>query len=303
MSQIATVTLNPALDVTYRVRALQVGGSIRVLETRSQAGGKGINVARVLQALGQASQAIAPLGGLLRAPFEEQCAAWGLPLRSVPINGSTRQTITVVDEAGQATMLSEPGPKLSEAEQDEVVRAAALALETAPALIVSGSLPGGTAPALVGELVALCQRRRRVSLVDTSGEALLIAARAGAEIVKPNEEELLRSTGQTDVDTAAASLLDLGAHMVIVSRAAEGLIAYTETSRLAASGVPIQHGNPTGAGDAVVAALALAAATNMGRQEGLRLACAAGAAAVRQPYAGWVEASDVKELISHVRIA
>lgn len=300
---IVTLTLNPALDVTYHLPALELEGSNRIADVDARAGGKGINVTRILMALDHPTRAVAPLGGTLGQRFEVECTRWGLPLHAVPISGSTRQTITIVEDSGRATVLNEPGPDLSEHEQTEVVRAVERVLEDASALIISGSLPGSTSADILVELIKMCRTRNRLSVVDTSGEALVMAAQAGADILKPNHHEVLLATGQTDVDTAVAVLLELGARRVVVSRADKGLISYQKESRIRADGVPTQHGNPTGAGDAVVAAVTLGAVRGIGSKDGLRLACAAGAAAVRQPVAGALNVSDVRELMTHVRIA
>ena len=300
---IVTVTPNPALDLTYHLSHLEAGGSNRVAQPSARAGGKGINVARVLQKLGHPTLSVAPLGGPLAARIHSDCAASGLPLEAVSIAGHTRQTITIVDGRSNATVLNEAGPDLSQPEWTELLSTVERKLVGAAALVVAGSLPGSTPPTMISEFVSLAHRQGVPCVVDTSGEALICAAVAQADVVKPNLAELRQATGIENIEEASTALLEAGALRVVVSQGEDGLTAHDATLHWHVGGLPVQQGNPTGAGDAAVAGLALAVATKMAWSEGLRLACALGAAAARQPTAGAVSPADVKALLPQVRIS
>lgn len=270
---IVTVTPNLALDVTYEMPELRPGKVHRVRAVRSRAGGKGVNVARVLRSLGHEVLVIGLAGGPTGAAVREDLDAAGLPHDLVPCAGETRRTVTVV-AGDEATLLREPGPVITPEEW--------VALEErvpdAGVLVVSGSLPPGVEPEAVTRLAA----RDVPVIVDTSGEALRHAA-PYAWAVKPNAEELAAVTG-TDDPVAGARML--GARTVVVSMGADGLLAVTGEEVHRVSPPRVVTGNPTGAGDAVVAALAAGAATGSAWPALLADAAALSAAAVLAPLAG-----------------
>jgi tagatose 6-phosphate kinase len=268
---IVTVTPNLALDVTYELPELRPGHAHRVRAVGSRAGGKGVNVARVLRSLGHEVMVLGLAGGPTGDAVREDLDAAGLPHDLVPCAGETRRTVTVVAD-GEATLLREPGPVIA---PDEWAALEARIPE-ADVLVVSGSLP----PGVDGEAVARLAARDVPVIVDTSGEALRRSA-PYAWAVKPNAEELAAATG-TDDPVAGARML--GARTVVVSMGADGLLAVTgdEVHRVAPPRVVT--GNPTGAGDAVVAALAAGAGSPWPAL--LADAAALSAAAVLAPLAG-----------------
>ncbi|MDF2574054.1 MAG: 1-phosphofructokinase family hexose kinase [Agromyces sp.] len=304
---ILTVTPNPAIDLTWRVERLTPGAVHRVPTGASRAGGKGVNVARVLHATGHDVVALTTAGGTTGDELRVDLEASGLRHRLVPTASPTRRSIAVVDRSsGDATILNELGTPLSSAESAALANAAADLGRSARAVAISGSLPPGFHPdelgALVGRLVAMGVP----VVVDTSGPGILAAAHAGADALKPNREELADATGLADPIAGARSLIRSGARLVVVSLGEEGLLVVTAEAptlhaRLA---VPLR-GNPTGAGDAAVAAVTAATATGAdvwslteaAAAERVRLARRAvawSASAVLMPLAGELSARHVE---------
>ncbi|WP_370937865.1 1-phosphofructokinase family hexose kinase [Amycolatopsis sp. cg13] len=281
---IVAVTPNPAIDVTYRVGTHTPGDTNRVLEVQRRPGGKGVNVARVLAAMDVPVRAVLPLGGDAGRWLG---SALDIPFDTVPISGENRTTVTVTGD-GHPTVYTEPGPEVSEVEWTAFGRHLAECLADARVLVVSGSLPRGSSPDLVAEWVRIARKAGARTLVDASGPVLLAAARAGA-VVKPNRAELLDATSAADEASGAGTLLRLGAELVVVSRGAEGIAAYTPGGVFTVPAIPDVHGNPTGAGDAATAGLASALAAGRPLIEALRTAAALGAAAVLRPVAGEVD--------------
>ncbi|WP_116203624.1 1-phosphofructokinase family hexose kinase [Amycolatopsis circi] len=281
---IVALTPNPAIDVTYRVGTHTPGDTNRVLEVQRRPGGKGVNVARVLAALDVPVRAVLPLGGDAGRWLG---SALDVPFDAVPISGENRTTVTVTGD-GHPTVYTEPGPEVSEAEWTAFGGRLARCLPGTGLLVVSGSLPRGASPDLVADWVRIARDAGVRTLVDASGPALVAAARAGA-VVKPNQAELLAATSAADEAAGAATLLRLGAQLVVVSRGADGIAAYTGHSVLSVPAIPGVHGNPTGAGDAATAGLAAALTTGRPLLEALRTAAALGAAAVLRPVAGEVD--------------
>ena len=289
MARILVVTPNPAVDTTYRVAEQRVGESHRVLEVAQRPGGKGINVSRGLAALGHESVNILPLGGATGDWIAAQLEELGLAASITRVAGSTRTCVAVTDPVAHPTVFNEPGPIVTGEEWELLLADVRLRLADAAMLVVSGSLPPGTDAALVTALVVAARDAGVPSLLDVSGESLLAAAAAGADVVKPNAEELLAATGATGLDDAIAAAQGLGARLVVVSRGAHGLVARDGDTRYSTPAVAGIHGNPTGAGDAATAGLAAALVDGHDVAEALRWAAALGAAAVLRPVAGEVD--------------
>ena len=288
---IITVTPNPALDLTYRVPAVELGDTHRVPAAEVRAGGKSLNVARVLHQQGHQTLAISVAGGLTGEEFTRELSASGVPHRIIAVRAATRRTIALVDEKHAATSIfNEFGENHSPAEWQRLTNATTAALEQARCFVGSGSLPLGADPDFYPELVRAATALRIPSVIDTSGAALLAAAEAGATVLKPNRHELVEATGDADPVRAARSLLDRGAALVLVSLGEEGMIALSRDDPkhpLRATLGRVLDGNPTGAGDAAVAAIAASLAGGIDDPEQiLRLATVWSAAAVLMPLAG-----------------
>ncbi|WP_410599231.1 1-phosphofructokinase family hexose kinase [Amycolatopsis sp. lyj-90] len=277
---IVTVTPNTALDVTYTVDGLRPGEVHRVGDVRNRAGGKGVNVARVLHALGADVRAVLTAGGATGSAVVADLAAVGVAAEAVPIGGETRRTTTVLAGDGSVTLLNEPGPRLTEDEWQAF--AVAVRARRADVLVCSGSLPPG-AGGYAGLLGA------SPSILDTSGEALLAGLTGKPSVVKPNADELREVTGLRDPVAAAAELREAGAGAVVVSLGHEGLLAVTGSGTWHAAPSTVLRGNTTGAGDAVVAALALGLSRRESWPDILRRAVALSGAAVLGPLAGDVD--------------
>lgn len=252
---IITLTLNPALDETWTVDRLVPGATHRVATGASRAGGKGINVARVLHSTGHDVLAVAPVGGASGGGFTAELQASGVPCILVPVATDTRRSVCTVDAStGEATVLNEAGLALRTPDVD-AVEDAVLDLLPADVVTISGSLPPDYAPARLGRLVGTLKRLGARVVVDTSGPAMLVAAQAGADLIKPNREELLAATGAADLESGIRVLLDAGAGIVVASDGAAGMILARGTERWRARLEQPVSGNPTGAGDAAVASL------------------------------------------------
>jgi 1-phosphofructokinase family hexose kinase len=285
---ILTVTPNPALDLTWRVDRLIEGGSHRADAGAARAGGKGLNVARVAHAQGADVLAITTSGGRVGAEFADELAASGVPHALVPVGAETRRSIAIVDDAeGDTTIVNERGLTPSDAEWAVLLAEVVDRLPGAEVLVVSGSLPPGAPDSLLPMLIAVARDAGVPVIVDTSGPALLRAADAGATVLKPNAAELVEATGIADPIAGAEALVARGAELVLLSLGAEGMLAVTATALVHARLDEPLAGNPTGAGDAGVAACAVLYAEGVRDPEPiLRRATAWSAAAVLMPLAG-----------------
>ncbi|MFJ2579420.1 1-phosphofructokinase family hexose kinase [Kitasatospora aureofaciens] len=284
---ILTVTLNAALDVTYRIDRLRPQASNRVHSVTQRAGGKGVNVSRVLHALGESTTVTGLAGGPTGEVLRHELASAGLADELVPIAGESRRTVAVVDElAGDTTILLEPGPVVRPEEWDRLLDRLDTLLSGAMAVVFSGSLPEGVPADAYAELVRLARTHSVPAVVDADGPALRAALAAKPTLIKPNADELTAVTGLRDPVAAAQSLCREGARSVVGSLGPDGLIAVTAYGSWQARLPDRLSGNPTGAGDAAVAALALGLVDGTPWPDRLAEAVALSAAAVTAPLAG-----------------
>lgn len=286
---IGTVTLNLALDVTYEVDELVVGGSHRVDRTRQRAGGKGVNVARVAATLGHQVLVLGFVGGVTGELVAEELFDAGLTALLTPIAGETRRTVAIVNGSdGDATIFNEAGPTVSGDEWRAF-------LDRMPwgrlgVLSCSGSLPPGLPADAYAELAVHARHRDVLSVIDTGGDALTAAARAGA-VVRANASELRAAVGDVEVEDGAAELVALGATAAVITDGPRGMVAASKKGVWRALPVETVRGNPTGAGDACTAVVAAAVAESAEPDWTivLKSAVAASAAAVLTPVAGDID--------------
>ncbi|MFF7288273.1 1-phosphofructokinase family hexose kinase [Streptomyces griseorubiginosus] len=301
---ILTVTLNTALDITYRVRSLRPHTSHRVTEVVERPGGKGLNVARVLAALGHEVTVTGFTGGATGRTVQEQLTAVpGLVDALVPVTGATRRTIAVVDErSGDTTQLNEPGPTVSAAEWSAFQEAYEDLVPSVSAVALCGSLPPGVPVGAYAALIRTAKAAGVPVLLDTSGEALRRGVAARPDIVKPNADELAELTGSHDPLRATQDTRRRGARAVVASLGRSGLLAATPEGRWRATPPAPVHGNPTGAGDAVVAGLLSALVENLPWPDRLTRATALSAAAVMADTAGDFDQAAYEGLLERVTV-
>ena len=181
---ILTVTMNPALDVSYTVDALVPHGSHRVRSVTERAGGKGVNVASVLHRMGVPSLALVLAGGSTGRALADDLTARGLPHDVVTCDGETRRTVNVIStESGDATIFNEPGPSVTRADIDAVLaRVGHHVTAGATVVAVCGSLPHGAEPDAYRQIVTAARTSGAATLVDAEGVPLRAACAAGAVV-------------------------------------------------------------------------------------------------------------------------
>jgi tagatose 6-phosphate kinase len=309
---IVVVCLNPALDVTHYVAAVDWAGVNRPGAVHARPGGKGLNVARTLHALGTDVLVMGLAGGITGAGVAAALGRLGVPAVFTQISGETRRTFTVVDGRGGTALFSEAGPEVGAAEFARFRADYEKAVAGAAVVVLSGSLPPGLAAATYATLIEMAAVASVPAVLDTHGEALLRGAAAGPAIVKPNLAELEALAGRrlstpdgadrTAVTAAAGRLRAVGAEAVVASLGPEGLLATTRDGRWQARPPATVAGNATGAGDAVAAALAHGLVLGRPWEERLRHAVALGAASAAAPVAGEFSHADYASALSGVAV-
>jgi tagatose 6-phosphate kinase len=311
---IVVVCLNPALDVTHHVDAVDWGGVNRPRAVRARPGGKGLNVARTLHTLGVDVLVLGLAGGITGAGVEAALRELSVPAALTPVAGETRRTFSVVDDS-RVTAFHEVGPEVGEEEFAGFRREYEQALEGATAVVLSGSLPPGLEAGTYATLIEAAATAGVPAVLDTHGEALRRGAAAGPAIVKPNLAELAALAGRplapakdgatdgaSDLATAAAAGQLRGAQAVVVTLGPDGLLAATGDGCWRVRPPAAVAGNATGAGDAVAAALAHGLVLGRPWPERLRHAAALGAATAAAPVAGEFRRQDYLGALSAVAV-
>jgi tagatose 6-phosphate kinase len=301
---ILTVTLNTALDITYRVRALRPHSSHRVTEVTERPGGKGLNVGRVLAALGHEVTVTGFTGGATGRTVRDQLAATaGVVDALVPVEGSTRRTIAVVDTAtGDTTQLNEPGPAITPAEWSAFQERYEHLLRSASAVALCGSLPPGVPVGAYAQLVRTARTLAVPVLLDTSGEPLRRGVAARPDIVKPNADELAELTGSHEPLQATRNARRRGAHTVVASLGAQGLLMVNAEGCWRAAPPRRVSGNPTGAGDSAVAGLLSGLVEHLPWPDRLARAAALSTATVLSPAAGEFDHATYENLLTEIAV-
>ncbi|MEW9512553.1 MULTISPECIES: 1-phosphofructokinase [Streptomyces] len=280
---ILTVTPNPSLDRTYELPGLVRGTVLRATADRVDPGGKGINVSRAVAAAGHRTVAVAPMGGPEGDLLARLLGEHGIEAAGVPVTGSTRINVTLVEPDATLTKINAAGPELSAAEAEDVLEAVRTRSAAADWIACCGSLPRGLPPQWYAELVARSHRAGARIALDTSGAALTAALREAPDVIKPNAQELAEAVGRPlatvgDALKAAEELRERGAGAVLASLGADGqLLVEASGAYFATARVATVRSN-VGAGDASLAGFLTAGGQG---PRALASAVAHGAAAVQ----------------------
>lgn len=301
MARILTLTLNPALDLAIQVGGIRLGEVNRTDSTRIDAGGKGINVARVLAGLGHDVTVSGLLGADNETVFVRTFADHGLHDAFIRVPGETRINAKLSETGGRVTDLNGPGPMIPAQALDALTERLESLLTGLDAVVISGSLPPNVTPAKLASLVGMARARRVPVWLDTSGAALLAGLGARPSGVKPNEKELAEWAGHP-LDTAEARLraaLRLNAEGiddVIVSAGAEGVIWAQRGDALRAESPRVPVVSTVGAGDTLLAGMLHGVLSGWARERALRFATALAAESVRHIGVGDPGSADFEQL-------
>ncbi len=310
MPHIATLTLNPAIDVSTSTPRVEPERKLRCGPGRRDPGGGGINVARVVRRLGADSTAIYTIGGFVGRLLESLVNAEGVTSMAIPVRGETREDFTVYDEAADTQFrFVLPGPEL-EADEWTACLDAVRALGRWPDLFcASGSLPPGAPEDAYARIAAIVAGRGVRFALDASGPALKHALDAGVDLVKPNLREMRELTGlgledQASRLAACRQLIGRGAaRMVALSLGSEGAMLVTADDAWQAAALDIHAVSTVGAGDSFLGAMVWALASGLPPSEAFRYGVAGGSATVLESGTALLAPEDVSRMLADVVIA
>ena len=298
---IYTVTLNPALDKTVEIPGMALDTVNRITSMRTDPGGKGINVSKVIAKLGGESCAVGILGGesgrTLLAALERE----GLRTHFRFVEGQTRPNLKIIDRALHTnTDINEPGLTVSPADLDALLRDLLGMVREGDIVVLAGSLPQGAPQDTYRVWTAACREKGARVCLDADGVLLAEGLKAAPYLIKPNEDELSRLVGHrlTDTDELIAEgrrLLKGGVTRVVISLGEHGALYLRGNEVLYAEGLSVPV-------DSVVAALAYADSLDMSDEDAVRLSTATGAANVMCSGTQPAEREAVEKLLPQVKI-
>ncbi|MBU0483057.1 MAG: 1-phosphofructokinase [Proteobacteria bacterium] len=299
---IYTVTLNTALDRTLWIKNIHGDDCNRIEEEKRFAGGKGVDISKVLTNLGIASKALGFVGGFAGDELEGLLINEGVPCDFIRISGDTRTNIILNDlTTGEQTIFNARGPQIKPYELMQLIHKIE-ALERPEIVSISGSLPPGVNPEIYRKIVEIAKSKGAKTIIDTDGEALKAGLQAVPYLIKPNIHELSRLVdkdlkGIEEISEAAAAIVKDGVAIVLVSMGADGILLVSEKENYLATPPKIEVKNTIGAGDSAIAGFIYGLTRGESLQESLRCAVAAGTATTSRPGTALCQKDDFAKLL------
>ena len=266
---IATVTLNPAVDKTLHTSRVILGTVNRADGVNNMAGGKGINVAKVLKQYGYDVKTLGFLGGYNGTLIGDSVKNMGITDAFIRVEGETRTSINVIAEDGYITEFLEPGPVISEDEKERFLKSFKEEIRECEIVIICGSAPVGIEPEFYAKMINLAKEQGKKVFLDSSGESLRCGAKALPDMIKPNMRELetlmgRRIRGMQEVEEAASMIVGQGIPNVMVYMRSKGILYARENDKgqkepelMYIQAPAIKVVNSVGSGDSAVAAYAM----------------------------------------------
>ena len=304
---IYTVTLNPALDKTVEIPSLTIDAVNRITTMRTDPAGKGINVSKVISKLGGKSIASGILGGDTGRAILSALKEMELETCFHFVNGETRTNMKVIDPVSRTnTDINEPGVTVSEEILSGLLKELLEIVREDDIVVISGSMPKGSPKETYFTWTKAFNAKGAKVLLDADGELLKAGLKASPYLIKPNNHELSAFVGRTLETpeelavTAREIMKEYGIAKVVVSMGGDGALYVTKDESIYAEGLKVPVGSTVGAGDSVVAALAVAEESGMSLEETVRLSTATGAANVMCSGTQAAEFEVIKDLIPKV---
>jgi 1-phosphofructokinase len=306
--KIATITINPAIDQTVAISDFSAGRVNRVQDFRSDAGGKGVNVAAFLADYGLPATATGFLGQENSQLFERFFSQKKITDRFVRIAGSTRTGIKIIDEVKQETTdINFPGQAPTPADIQLLFEIIDELSSACRWFVIAGSIPAGTSADIYRKMVTAIRQRGGQVALDASGDGFRQAVTAVPALVKPNIDELQEFCGQSlstqaEVIGAARRLLDLGLQTVVVSMGAKGALFVEKDAAVRAVPPQVQVKSTVGAGDAMLSGMVAGKIENRSLKACARQATAFSVIAVTHIGAGLPPAAALQSIAGQVQV-
>lgn len=304
---ITTVTLNVAVDKAYTVKELNKGEVMRVLQCSNTAGGKGLNVAKVVKLCGEEVLATGFVGGHNGAYVEELLKEKNVPSRFVHVQGETRSCINVLAEDGSSTEFLEPGEPVRPEDVQNFLDQFEEIIRESSVVTISGSIPKGVPSDIYGQLITKIKGAGKQVILDTSGKLLEEGVKSCPTMIKPNDDEIeallgVPVTNREEIIEGARKLQGMGIEIVVVSLGSDGALVVTEDGVIQGRPPKIEVVNTVGCGDSMTAAFAVGLSRGYSIEETLRYAVAVSAANAMTMQTGNFRQEDMEKILPEVEM-
>jgi len=304
---IYTITLNPALDRTLLIDEMREDVPNRIIREESYAGGKGIDVSKVLTAFGIENRALGFIAGFAGRQLEGQLVRDGTGCSFIPVSGETRINVIVHEIAtGRQIIFNSLGPKVKPFELIEIVDVVKR-VEEPEFVSIGGSLPPGAHPEIYRKIIETARLRGAKVVLDVDREALSVGIRGKPDIIKPNIHELSHLSGKKlekreEILEAARKINRKGVETVLVSMGPKGILLVSDGKAYQAVPPKVEVVNTIGAGDSSVAGFIYGLSKGYDLKESLIWATAAGTATTLRRGTALATRVDVEKIVPQVEV-
>ena len=305
---ILTVTLNPAVDKTVIVPHFRIGRDFREQAISISAGGKGINVSRVLKHLGVASIVSGFLGGTDGQYIRQKLNKEKIEYDFCPIKNNTRTSLTIIDPAlNTITRVLERGPGVTKKELSLFRKKFLSLLGHCGYVVFSGRNIPGAPDSFYGELIAIAKRKNIISVLDTSGRPLGLGIKQKPFMIKPNLHEAEQVLGRelsslTKIKAAVSQFHQQGVEVVAITLGSRGALVSCGKEMIMVTPPRLVRKSPVGCGDAFIGGFIAEYARKRHFAECVRMAVACGAANVRSINPGFIKPQTLQRIFKQVKL-
>jgi 6-phosphofructokinase 2 len=307
MCTILTITFSPCIDKSFSIPRLIPEKKLRGSIPKTEPGGGGINVARVLARLGANVIAVYPSGGYIGKALDELMSKENIPAISIETQNETRENIIVLETStNKQFRFTMPASPLSETELEEILKCIE-EINKPGFIVISGSMPAGISPNILSRIAGITGKKEAKFIVDTSGEALKHAVDQGVYLIKPNLSELANLAGKEylqpdEIGEQAKNIIKTkNCEIIVVSLNAAGALVVTNDKMIPVRPPAVNVKSTVGAGDSMVAGIVFALSRGNNIETAVQYGVACGSAATMNSGTELCHKEDVEMLFDQIR--
>lgn len=304
---ITVITFNPSIDRLYKLDKFEIGSVQRANFVNPTAGGKGLNVAKVLKKLGEDVNCIGFLGGFNGKYIKSELDKIGIKNNFTQIKEESRICLNIIDSNNKSTEILESGPNITKEEIDEFENYLSEVLEKTEILVASGSLAKGLPKDYYLRIGNLCRQKNIKFILDSSGESLKLGINSKPYLIKPNIDELenlskVKIKNVDDIINISRSILLTGVENVCVSMGKDGMVLVNKDFVYKVEIPNIKIVNTVGSGDSSIAGFSLGTLKGYDLKDTLKISNACGMSNAMHISTGDVNLEDINKFIDEIKV-
>lgn len=307
MELILIIALNPSIDRRYFINDFEAGKSYSAYEVEYTPGGNGLNTAKIIKSFNEPIKVTGFCGGRSGEYVKETLDHMGIEHDFITINDETRSRIAVLSDYGVQTEIVEKSPSISGEEVLKLYELYKNMIQDAEIICASGELPRGLPVDIYRDLILMAKDQGKKFILDTSGEALKLGIKASPFLIKPSRNELEElmgfiMTSEAEMVKAARYITENGVEIAVISLGKNGAIVLYGDYYYRVNVPSIKAVNPAGAGDAMMAGLAVSLFRDYDFEYVLRIGAACGAANAMEAEMGKIDMALMKSIMNEIEI-